>query len=364
MSNTSSSPVIAGDPASDNDPVQGYSPAGQLMHLISGYWVSQAIFVAAELGIADLLGRNPRSVEDLADQTGAHAASLYRVLRALASVGIFTEPAPRRFALTAMGALLKSDMPGNLRAFSRFQGEAWHWGCWGDIVQGVRSGEPVLRRRENVEHCFEYFARHSRSERLFADAMSGYAAHAQAAVVDAYDFSAAKLIVDVGGGQGTLLAAVLADAPQARGVLLDLPEVVARAETSFESYGVADRCSSVAGDFFRDVPQNADCYLLSAVVHDWNDEDAGAILRCVAAAMPSHGKVLLVENVITAGDEPHVGKFIDLEMMLIATGRERTESEYRSLLAAAGLEIIRIVPTAASCSIIEAERARSFASAF
>lgn len=338
------------------DPVQGFSPAGQLLSLLAGYWVSRAIMVAAELGIADHLGRTPTPVEALARATGANADALYRVLRALASAGIFTEAAPRAFALTPMGALLKSDAPGSLRAFARFQGEPWHWESWGAMLASLRSGRPAILERFGAADCFEYLARHPASAAIFNDAMSGHAAQVHAAVADAYDFSAATLVVDVGGGHGTLLARIL-ERSAARGILLDLPEVVTGAAAVFAEYGVADRATAIGGDFFSVVPAGGDVYLLSTVIHGWDDDRAIAILQRVRAAMQAHGRVLIVENVIAPDDEPHPGKLIDLEMLVIAGGRERTEAEYRVLVEAAGLVLTRALPTAASVSIVEARRA-------
>jgi hypothetical protein len=346
----------AGDFDGD-DPIQGFSPAGQLLHLISGYWVTQAIYVAAELGIADLLGRKGRSVDELASATQTHAGALYRVLRALASVGVFAEVSPRAFALTPIGALLRSDMPGNLRAFSRFQGDGWHWRSWGEVLASVRTGSPATRLALDAENCFEHLARHPESSRIFDEAMAGYAARVHAAVVDVYDFSAARLIVDVGGGSGTLLAKILAKHGEARGILLDLPDVVANAGDLFARHGVAGRCRAIGGDFFSVVPAGGDTYLLSTVIHDWNDERATEILHRVAAAMQPHGRVLIVENVIPTTDEAHPAKFLDLEMLVIAGGRERTQGEYASLLKRAGLRLERVLPTAALVSIVEARRA-------
>lgn len=348
---------MPGRALNDADPIQGYSPAGQLLHLVSGYWIAQAIYVAAELGIADLLGRKARLVDELARETGCDSPSLYRVLRALASVGIFSEAVPHGFVQTPMGALLRKDMPGNLAAFSRFQGDAWHWSAWGAIVDSVRSGKPAMTIRHDVSNCFEYLAQHPRSATLFDQAMGGYAAQVHAAVVDAYDFGPAACIVDVGGGQGALLAAILECAPQARGVLFDRSEVLHAAPALLQQYGVAERCQTVAGDFFEGVPAGGDLYLLSSVLHDWDDHDAAAVLRNVCAAMDDGARLLIVEQVLPDGDEPHPGKLIDLEMMLITGGRERTAQEYRALLADAGFVMRQVIPTAVSASIVEAHRA-------
>ena len=344
------------DPSTqDADPIQGYSPAGQLLNLVSGYWVAQAIYVATELGIADLLGKKPRCVDELAQQTHTHAPSLYRVLRALASVGIFSEVVPQSFVQTPMGALLRSDMPGNLAAFSRLQGDRWHWNAWGAIVDSVRSGKTAMSLNHEKANCFEYLADHQGSAELFNAAMSSYASQVNAAVVDAYDFSNARVIVDVGGGHGKLLGTILDYAHQARGVLFDRAEVLLGATAVLQELGVADRCLSRAGDFFRSVPEGGDVYVLSSVLHDWNDNEATSILRNVRTAMGSTGRVLIVEHVVPDGNEPHPGKFIDLEMMLVTGGKERTAAQYQSLLSGAGLTLQRLIPTAMSATIIEAQ---------
>ena len=341
-------------PSPNSDPVQGFSPAGQLLSLISGYWITQAIYAAAELGLADLLGRRARAVEDVAQASNTNPDALYRLLRSLASVGIFTESPPRHFALTPMAVLLRDDTPGNLRAFSRFQGDAWHWGCWGDIVACVRNGQPATLARYQSPHCFDYLAKHPQSAQIFDAAMAGYASQVHAAVLDAYDFGAARLIVDVGGGQGQLLATILAAAPQARGIVFDQTSVVAQAPAVLHEFDVHSRCECRSGDFFAAVPAGGDVYLLSAVLHDWSDADAARILRQIKSAMTTSARVLIIENIIPTGNVAHPGKFIDLEMLLVAAGRERTESEFTALLAVADFALQRVIPTAMSVAIIEA----------
>lgn len=342
------------------DPVQGFSPAGQLLHLITGYWISQAISVAAELGLADLLGKRGRPVDALAHEAGANADALYRLLRALAAAGVFAEVAPREFALTPMGALLKRDMPGNLRDFARLQADGWHWRAWGTLADSVRSGRPARFDPDSAgaatENCFDYLARHRESAAIFNAAMTGYTAQVHAAVSEAYDFSATRVLMDVGGGQGTLLAAVLGDYPRLRGLLFDRESVVAAAGAVFAQHGVADRAQAIGGDFFDALPRGADTALLCAVIHDWDDAPAAAILHRVAEALPAGGCILIVENVIPEDNEAHPGKLIDLEMLLLTGGRERTHREFEALLERVGLRIGRVLPTAVSVSIIEAFR--------
>jgi hypothetical protein len=344
--------------AQERDPAQGFSPAGQLLHLITGYWISQAIGAAAQLGIADYLGRQGRPVDELAHVTACHAPSLYRLLRALASVGVFKESAPREFALTPMGALLKTGMLGNLRAFARLQGDAWHWRSWGAIEQSVRTGQPaLLRESPEPQSCFDYLASHPESEALFSAAMSGYSAQVSDAVADAYDFTAARVVADIGGGHGELLALILARQAHLRGILFDRESVLQGAPEMLARNAVSERCAIIAGNFFDTVPAGADHYILSAILHDWDDERAAVLLRRVASRMSSDARVLIVENVIPPGNEAHPGKLIDLEMLLITGGRERTEAEFAALARSAGLKVEGIVPTAMPVSIIVARHA-------
>lgn len=342
------------------DPVQGFSPAGQLLHLITGYWISQAICVAAELGLADLLGKRGRPVDHLAREAGVDAAALYRLLRALASSGVFAEVAPREFALTPMGVLLKRDMPGNLRDFARMQADGWHWRAWGALLESLRSGRTARfdagPAGEAAHNCFEYLATCPGSAAIFDAAMTGYTSQVHAAVTETYDFSAARVVMDVGGGQGALLAAVLDEYPNLNGVLFDRQTVIAGAHQTFAQYDVAARAQAIGGDFFVAVPRGADTVMLCAVIHDWDDAQATAILQRVVEAMPSDGRVLIIENVIPEDNEAHPGKLIDLEMLLLTGGRERTLQEFATLLGAAGLCIRRVLPTAVSVSIIEAFR--------
>jgi predicted O-methyltransferase YrrM len=342
----------------DRDPVQGFSPAGQLLNLITGYWISQAINVAAELGIADLLGKHGRSIEDIARATNSNPDALYRLMRALAASGVFAEAAPREFILTPMGALLKRYMPGNLRDFSRFQGDGWHWNSWGALGESVRNGRPARLLSGSggklAANCFDYLATQPESAAIFNAAMTGYTTQVHATVAENYDFGTARVVMDVGGGHGALLALLLDQNPQLRGVLFERESVVAGARQTFAEFGVAGRVQVIEGDFFATVPHGADVTLLCAVIHDWDDEHAASILRGVVKALPADGCVLIVENVIPDGNEAHPGKLIDLEMLLMTGGRERTHREFEALLASAGLRIERVIATAVSVSIIEA----------
>lgn len=332
------------------------SPAGQLLNLVSGYWISQAIYVAAELGIADHLGRKGRDIDDLARTTHTHAPSLYRLMRALAGLGVFSEVAPRSFALAPMSVLLRDDTPGNLRAFARMQGDTWHWGCWGDALHAIRTGQSAIAKRENAADCFDYLAKHPASAQIFDAAMSGYSGHVAEAIIDAYDFTHARSIIDIGGGTGILLGSILAGNARAHGILFDRPAVLDRAASVLEEIGVTGRCMRVAGDLFGAIPRDGDVYLMSAILHDWNDADAARILKGVAVAMHAGARLLIIEHVLAPPNQPDHGKFIDLEMLLITGGRERTKEEYEALLDTADLRCERVTATAMPVSILEARR--------
>jgi hypothetical protein len=330
------------------------APAQALLRMISATWIAQAIYVAAKLAIPDLLISGPQSPGSLAERTGAHPRALYRLLRALASVGIFTEENDGRFGLTPLAELLRSDAPDSLRPFAIMMGSEWAWRSWGEIMYSVRTEKPAFEQVYGSP-LFEYYAKNPEAARIFSEGLTSRSRPENAAVVAAYDFSGARTVVDVAGGQGSLLAAILAANPNARGVLFDLPHVIAMARQTFEKTGVAERCELVSGDFFAAVPAGGDIYMLKKVIHDWDDAQAPAILRTCRAAIPAHGRLLLIEPVIPAGNEPSFGKLLDLLMLVYPGGRERTEAEHRDLLAAAGFRLERVMPTASTVSIVKAK---------
>ncbi len=293
---------------------------------------------------------------DIAREANCDADALYRLLRALASVGVFAESAPRSFSLTPMGALLREDAPGGLRAFARLQGDDWHWQCWGGLADTVRTGHAAIRTQTGAADCFELLSDRPHAAERFDAAMRGYCEQTHAAIADAFDFSGARHIVDVGGGTGALLATVLTDNPNARGIVFDRAPLASRAEAALRDADIGDRGRFEAGDFFDAVPAGADLYLMSSVLHDWDDVRAGRILRSVARAMTPSSRLLVVENVVEADNAAHPGKLIDLEMLLLTRGRERSASEFRDLLAQAGLRCDRVIDTAVSAVILEARR--------
>lgn len=323
------------------------------MQMLTGKWVAASLSVVAELGIADLLVPGEKSVDGLAAAVSAHAPSLYRVMRALASVGVFAETEPGRFTLTPLADCLRSDVPNSMRAFARFVGIPAASRSWEQLMHCVKTGETGLSKVSGVQSPFEYFKTHPEEQAIFDAAMTDNSRQSAPAVAQAYDFGKFRQLVDVAGGRGLLLGTILQQYPQLRGVLLDLPSVIAGARGTLASFGLDGRCQTVGGDFFQAVPEGADAYILKHIIHDWDDERSLTILRNVRKAMDRSGRLLVVETVIAPGNEPSFGKLLDLEMMVIPGGRERTEDEYRDLFKAAGFQLQQIHPTAAPPSVIE-----------
>ncbi len=328
-------------------------PSHQLLKQMIGGWITQAIHVAADLGIADFLAEEPQTAEELAQQTNTHGGALYRVLRALATVGIFAEDTDRRFSLTPLAECLRSDVPGSLRAFGIMMGAEFYQ-SWGELLYSVQTGEQGYQKRFGVPF-FQYMTERPERHAIYDAAMMVHGIFETEPMLDAYDFSAFRTVVDVGGGHGRMLAAILNRHPAVEGILFDLPAVADRSRTIISDLGLSERCRIVGGDFFSSVPA-ADAYVLRHIVHDWDDKDAVAILRNCRDAMNPGGRVLVVETVIPPLNEPCFGKWLDL-MMLIVGGRERTEDQYRRLFQQAGLTLRRIVPTAHEVSVIEGVRA-------
>jgi len=330
------------------------SPPEQLIRMITGYWISQAIYAAAKFGIADLLRDGPRPVADLAAATQTNSAALFRLLRALASLGIFAEDEEGRFALTPLADLLRSDVEGSQRALALMTGdEQFH--AWGEIVYSIRTGKTAFEKYYG-QPIFDYLAERPDKAAVFDAAMTGIHGRETAAVLAAYDFSSTKILADIGGGNASKIAAILQAYPAMQGVLFDLPHVVERARSRIEKAGLATRCQLVGGNFFESVPTGADTYLMRHIIHDWDDEQAGKILRNCHAAMPVDAKLLLVESVIPPGNAPFGGKLLDLTMLLIPGGQERSAGEYRELYERCGFELVRIVPTRLEVSVIEGVR--------
>jgi len=328
-------------------------PHAAMMDLITEAWTAQAITAAAELGVADALAKAPLSVDELAAAVDADPDTLGRLLRALISRGIFRQQRDGRYNLTPLADTLRSDAGVSMAGMARWVGSAQHREHWSHLADAVRTGRavlPVLRGKP----AFEYLAEEPEFAEIFNQAMTSASELSIAPVIAAYDFSPYETIVDVGGGHGRLLAAILAATPAARGVLFDLPQVVAGAPTLLRQHRAQDRVRIVEGSFFERVPDDGDAYVLKNVIHDWPDDDAVHILRNVRAAARNGKRVLLVELVIPKHDREFLGKWLDLEMLIGPAARERTAGEYDQLLHGAGFQMTQVVETASPFSIVEA----------
>lgn len=328
-------------------------PSAAMMEMILNAWAAQAITAAADLGIADALANGPLSADELAAAVHADVDTLSRLLRALISRGIFRQRRDGRYDLTPLADALRSDAEVSVGAFGRFVGSPQHREHWSHLTNAVRTGRAVIPELRG-KPMFEYLADEPEFGEIFNDAMTSVSELAIAAVTAGYDFSRYATIVDVGGGHGRLLAAVLEATPTARGVLFDLPQVVARAPAVLSEHRVQDRVHVVPGSFFDAIPDGGDAYLLKNVIHDWPDDEAAHILGNVRNAAAAGKNVLLVEFVIPPHSREFIGKWADLEMLVIADARERSAAEYARLLSRTGFRMTRIVETASPFSVVEA----------
>jgi len=311
----------------------------RLDQMITGYWISQAIYAAAKFGIADLLKDGPKTVVELADATSSNADALYRLLRALASVGIFTEGESRHFSLTPLAEPLRSDIAGSKRALALMSGDE-QFRTWAEIDYSIRTGK-IAFDKVFGKPIFDYLGDHPDKARIFDAAMVGIHGRESSAILNAYDFSGIGVVADIGGGNGSQMTEILKKHQRIKGILFDLPHVIERAKERMQASGLVDRCKLVSGSFFDTVPDEEKCL---------------TILRNCHRAMLSASKLLVIESVIPPGNEPFHGKFLDLVMLLIPGGKERTEKEYRTLFERAGFELTRIVPTGTEVSIIEGKK--------
>ena len=325
-----------------------------MLDLIIGYWVSQMVHVAAKLGLADLLKKGPKSPAELARSAGADPLSVHRLLRALASVGVFAERKDGRFALTPLAATLRSDRPDSMRAFAVMIVEDYNWMAWGDVLESVQTGRAAFDRVHGMR-IFDYLGKHPDKAREFGEAMTSISGAENPAVAAAYDFSKAGTIVDVGGSHGHLLAAILKANPRLKGVLFDMAPVLEQARKApYVGAGdVARRVELAPGDFFDSVPEGADLYIMKYILHDWDDDLCVKVLVNCRRAMVPGGKVLVVDTVIPPVNGPHWGKLLDINMLVGTGGRERTRSEFVHLFERGGLRLTRVIPTASPVSIVE-----------
>jgi O-methyltransferase domain/Dimerisation domain len=328
-------------------------PAATLRRLLSGFQLSQAISVVATLGIADLLGEGPRSSDELAAATESHPDALYRLLRALAAAGVLHEADHRRFSLTELGQPLRSDAPDSVRAWAAFTGRPYYRAAWADLEHSVCTGENAFEHVHGVD-VWTYRAGRPDESAAFDAAMESLTRGTMQAVIEAYDFGRFRTVVDIGGGNGALLADVLEAHPAVSGVVFDQPHVVAAAEALLTSRGVAKRCRIVGGSFFDSVPEGGDAYVLKQIVHDWEDDDAVTILEVVRRSAPRGAAVLVLERDLGVPNESLAAKLSDLNMLVAPGGRERTTDEYAALFEAADLAYTRAIPSAAGLSVYEA----------
>lgn len=322
---------------------------------MTGYWVSQAIYVAAKLGLADLVKHGPRTADDMASEIAVHPHALYRLLRALASVGIFAENSQKRFSLTPLADRLRSDVPQSQRSLAIMNGEE-HYAAWGELLYSVRTGKVAFDKIYGMP-VFDYLSKHPEKAKEFDEAMVGVHGRESAAMLEAYDLSGFRVLADIGGGNGSLLTAALQKYPKLQGILYDLPGVIARAKANLDAAGLSGRCKAIGGDFFQEVPAGADAYLMRHIIHDWDDEKSLRILRNIHRVLGRDGTLLVVESVIPPGNEPFFGKLLDLTMLTVPGGQERTEEEYRRLFEAGGIQLTRIVPTKDYVHVVEGKKA-------
>lgn len=328
------------------------NPWLDMLSLINGYQITQAIHVASTLRIADHLKDGPRSADQLAKLTGSHAGALYRLLRALAATGVFSEGEDRTFALTPMADCLRTDSPTPIGAWAEYVGTDYVWRAWGHLQHSIRTGENAFQNLHG-EGIWEYRAARPDLGAVFDRTMTELSRGSAEAIVAAYDFSMFRHVVDVGGGRGFMLATILRAHPHMRGTLFDQPSVVPGAKSVLSERGVIERCDTVGGSFFESVPAGADAYILRAVIHDWEDAEAIDILKTCRRAMQSTAKLLLLERIVAPPNKVPAGKFFDLQMLVAPGGRERSRDEFADLFAKSGFELTRVAP-AANMNVIEA----------
>jgi predicted O-methyltransferase YrrM len=334
----------------ENQPHPTPPPQAVLGPLIHGYWISLSIHAAARLNIADLLVDGPKSSAEIARRTSANEDAVYRLLRALASIGIFTETDPGTFAQTPLSEALRPSVPGSMHGVAVMSG-LLHFQAWPEIVHSVKTGETAASKvwgKEVLEHLKD----DAEAAAAFDAAMAGYTSSVGKAVAAGYDFSRFNTVADIGGGSGALLSHILPSYPQTQGITFDLDHVTTRARAELSRAGLSGRCEAMSGDFFQSVPA-ADAYLMKMILHDWDDAKSIAILKNVRKAIRPNGRLLVVEAVIPPGNAPSPGKFLDVNMLVMTGGRERTEAEFRALYKAGGFELTKIVPVHPSASIVE-----------
>ncbi|MFO0941197.1 MAG: methyltransferase [Pirellulales bacterium] len=327
-------------------------PEAIALQLFFGKMISMAASVVCRLKIPDHLAAGPLSVEELSSQTGSHSASLYRIMRALASVGVFTTTSDGKFELNAVSQLLRTGVKGSMRGIVDYGGANWSWTAWGSLMHSVKTGETAF---DHVfgEGCFQHLSKHPHESAVFDEGMTGFSTVTGPAIVQAFDFSNFHTVVDVGGGHGKLLLTILEKYHAVNGIVFDSNHVVEGANVAIAATGMGSRCQAIGGDFFQSVPAGGDAYLMKHIIHDWNDDNCRKILNNCRRVIPATGKLLVVDMVVPEDHGPHPSKLLDLEMMVVASGKERTESEFAELFRSAGFKLTRIIPTQSPVCVIE-----------
>jgi len=328
------------------------SPVVLLRDLVTGMRFTQLIYVAAKLGIADLLKDGSKSIDELASKVGAHPRALYRVLRALASIGIFAEVGDRKFELTALGEPLQDRVPGSVRASAIMNGDEWRWKPWGDLLNCVTTGDTPFKRVFGMSQ-WEYLTRNVEAGTIFNKMMSASTVRTADAVIEAYDFSGVNRVIDLAGGRGALIAAILKRHPHVQGVLTDLPLVANEAKAFIKSEGLEDRCEIIGGDYFQSVPSGGDIYTLKSAIIDEEDNGVVTILKNCRRAMGNHARLLIMETIMSPHGSPSPANVFDVQMMVVHGSQLRTEEEHRALFEKAGFKVNRILATRSELSIIE-----------
>jgi SAM-dependent methyltransferase len=324
------------------------------MQISQGMWVAQTVATAARLGIADALAQSqPQESTTLAAVVGADAQALARLLRALASIGVLAEPFPHQYTLTPVGELLRSDIPNSMRDWLIAETDTPHWQAWGQLYEGVRSGQTVVPQLFGM-HIYEYYETHPQDRACFSRAMGNISALVAQGTVQHYDFSRTRHVVDVGGADGGLLLAILDANPHVRGTVFDRPHVVEAAHQAIHAKNYQTRCEVVGGDFFQAVPSGADLYVLKFILVDWKDEEAARILQNCRTAIAPDGKLLVIEMTIPDDNRPSAAQLFDLNMLVMTGGQERMVSEYGTLLAKVGFRLTRVIPTDSPFHVLEA----------
>jgi O-methyltransferase domain/Dimerisation domain len=345
--------TIAADPQNE----QAQQQAAQLlMQLGTGYMASAALHVAVKLKVADRIADGTTTTTHLARDCGVQEDALYRILRMLASVGVFEETAPRTFGLTPAAAALQ-DVPGSMHDMALWICDPFHFRVYADTMHSVQTGAPAIEKTFGMP-VFEYLARDPELSSSFNNAMVGFSGTVLPPVLEVYDFSDVNVLVDVAGGLGGVLTGILERYPSMRGILADLDHVIKEARPRLASLGLADRCRTEVIDMFTAVPAGGDAYIMKHIIHDWDDERSGLLLRNIRKVLPSNGRVILIEAVVAPGNQPDFAKLIDIEMMVLPGGRERSADEFAKLFATNGFELTRIVPTKSPLSVVEAKAAR------